>query len=387
MRGEPGRHRDRWHPRAASCLWPSRNDTRATCGDDGNNGFGLLFNWNLLADGQHLLRALRDGEEFARVSFVVATLGVEFLTGARGQFLLPAFPQAGRLTLVEWQQSAQNFLIRSASAGAGGGNPGGERGRLENPLPGSFQSGIGVVSGWVCEADRVDIEIDGTLLQAAYGTSRSDTAGTCGDDGNNGFGLLFNWNLLPDGSHTVRALRNGGEEFARAIFTVTTLGLGEFVRDLAGAYSVPNFPATGTQTRLQWQESQQNFMITGEVLPGDNPALFISQTQTVTDGQGGTADATVTNFGQAKTILLKMFGLQGGTQSQRLARRQSADGAFFACDDRLQLRQNGQVLTAESFRWLDGAGNLVCRPITAGELLNSTVTVSESVPFVFTAPF
>jgi hypothetical protein len=48
---------------------------------------------------------------------------------------------------------------------------------LENPQPGSFQSGIGVISGWVCEATEITIEIDGRPLQAAYGTTRDDTRG------------------------------------------------------------------------------------------------------------------------------------------------------------------------------------------------------------------
>ena len=34
-------------------------------------------------------------------------------------------------------------------------------GALENPGPASFQSGIGLVSGWVCAADVVELEIDG----------------------------------------------------------------------------------------------------------------------------------------------------------------------------------------------------------------------------------
>ena len=66
---------------------------------------------------------------------------------------------------------------------------------LENPRPGSFQSGIGVISGWVCEAERIEIVFDdeATKWQAAYGTSRGDTADeeVCNDDGNNG--VLFNW--------------------------------------------------------------------------------------------------------------------------------------------------------------------------------------------------
>lgn len=97
------------------------------------------------------------------------------------------------------------------------------QGVLENPSSGSFQSGIGLVSGWKCTATTVTVSFDGgPPLQAAYGTSREDTRSVCGD-ANNGFGLLFNWNLLGKGTHTVRALADG-VQFASATFTVTRWG-------------------------------------------------------------------------------------------------------------------------------------------------------------------
>ena len=37
------------------------------CGDS-NNGFGLLFNWNLLGNGDHTIRALADGVELGRAT-------------------------------------------------------------------------------------------------------------------------------------------------------------------------------------------------------------------------------------------------------------------------------------------------------------------------------
>ena len=43
------------------------------------------------------------------------------------------------------------------------------QGLLETPQPGSFQSGIGLIRGWVCSANRVDIEVVGRgTLQAVY---------------------------------------------------------------------------------------------------------------------------------------------------------------------------------------------------------------------------
>ena len=238
-----------------------RSDTTGVCGDS-NNGFALLFNWNLLGDGTHTVRALADGVEFGRAAFAVTTLGTEFLTGAGGAYTLGDFPHANQNVRIDWQQASQNFVI------AGGSPPGRATtgrtstlpGYLENPGAGSFQSGIGLFSGWVCDAQRVEIEINGsTTLEAGYGTIREDTAGVCGDT-NNGFGLLFNWNLLGDGTHTARALADG-REFGRARFTVTTLGT-EFLTGVSGTYRLPNFPEQGMDVIVEWQQASQNFVIT-----------------------------------------------------------------------------------------------------------------------------
>ena len=125
---------------------------------------------------------------------------------------------------------------------------------FENPPPGSFQSGLGVISGWVCEAERIDIVFNaGTdteaSAQAAYGTDRADTRPGCGDS-NNGFGLLFNWNLLGDGTHTVQA-RADGEIFGSATVTVTTLGQ-EFLTGASGEFVVRGFPKTDHDIALRW---------------------------------------------------------------------------------------------------------------------------------------
>ncbi len=85
--------------------------------------------------------------------------------------------------------------------------------QFENPQPDSPQSGTGVLSGWVYDADSVESEFarpSGSVWQvpAATGTLRTDTAGVCGDS-DNGLGLLWNWNKLGPGTHTVRAVVDG----------------------------------------------------------------------------------------------------------------------------------------------------------------------------------
>lgn len=119
------------------------------------------------------------------------------------------------------------------------------------------------MSGWVCSAGQIDIEIDGARLQAAYGTSREDTRSVYGE-ANNGFGLLLNWNILCTGTHTVRALADG-REFGRATFTVTTLGT-QFLRGGdTRQCRLPNVPLLGFDTIVRWQQSVQNFVIVGVV--------------------------------------------------------------------------------------------------------------------------
>ena len=80
------------------------------CGDS-DNGFGLLWNWNRLGEGEHIVRVFADGEEFAWSRVIVATLGEEFARGLAGTALLEDFPTKGQAVTVERQEALQNFTI------------------------------------------------------------------------------------------------------------------------------------------------------------------------------------------------------------------------------------------------------------------------------------
>lgn len=132
------------------------------------------------------------------------------------------------------------------------------QGTLENPRPAGVESGIGLVSGWHCDAGTIQIQFDdGALTPAAYGTARADTAGVCGDS-DNGFGLLWNYNLLDDGQHIVRAFADG-VQFASADFEVRTLGQ-EFIEGLTLTKELTALDI-GKQIELSWQQSKQGFVI------------------------------------------------------------------------------------------------------------------------------
>ena len=238
-----------------------RRDTASVCRDT-DNGFGLLFNWNLLGDGEHTVVALVDGVELGRATVTVTTLGQEFLRDVTGTCEAADFPSPGEHVTLVWQQNSQNFVIAGGSAPSGTvpGRPSTLTGYLENPGHNSFQSGVRVLSGWVCDADTVELAIGAAGRQvAAYGTERLDTQGACGDT-DNGFGLLFNWNLLGDGEHAVVAYVDD-VELGRATVRVTTLGV-EFLRDVEGECVVEDFPMLGETVTLEWQQNSQNFVIT-----------------------------------------------------------------------------------------------------------------------------
>ncbi len=239
----------------------TRPDTLGRCGDT-DNGFSLLWNWNNLGAGTHTVQALIDGVEFANTTVRVTTFGEDpFPRGWSGTFDLPNFPTSGETTVVQWAESLQNFVITDGQPNTGEGynRVAGIEAILGNPSLGSAQSGVGVISGWACEAEEIVIELNGVPYRAGYPTTRPDTLGRCGDT-DNGFSLLWNWNNLGAGTHTVRALIDG-VEFANTTVHVTTFGEDPFPRGWSGTFPIPDFPRPGENKRLRWEESLQNFVI------------------------------------------------------------------------------------------------------------------------------
>lgn len=136
---------------------------------------------------------------------------------------------------------------------------------LGSPPNGGSVSGIGLIRGWLCtppESGLVDIVIDGNIeIDAAYGTTREDTAEICTDNVNSGWGVTFNYNLLGDGQHSLTAFADG-QAIGSSTFTVGQPSDEEFLKGAPETfYILPDFPDDSSATVVQWQEAEQNFVV------------------------------------------------------------------------------------------------------------------------------
>ncbi|MGE5089939.1 MAG: hypothetical protein ACM3QY_12485 [Candidatus Levyibacteriota bacterium] len=193
------------------------------------------------------------------------------------------------------------LLLASSSAAA--------LGALENPQSGGIETGIGAITGWHCTSRNIEVRIDGVSAGlAGAGTSRLDTAGVCGGRSDTGFSLLYNYALLQGGAHRVDVYADG-VPFGSATFQVGYLGA-EFLRGLASAHRIPNFPARGQGTRVVWEESKQNFVI-ADVVPltsGSLVGTYAIQDIWVQDSTGLAASTLAPGFSASGTWTYRADG-------------------------------------------------------------------------------
>lgn len=141
---------------------------------------------------------------------------------------------------------------------------------LENPQPDHPSAGISLVSGWNCDAKRIEVSIDGgARILVASGTNRPDTAAACNGNTATGFGYLLNWGNYAPGAHTIVAYGDG-VEFARRDFTVVGYGI-DFLHGVQRRVRVDHFPFYGQSVVLDWNEGTQSF--NASQLRSDAPGL------------------------------------------------------------------------------------------------------------------
>lgn len=103
-----------------------RQDAINACGR-AEVGYGLLYNFNKLVPGKHIINVFADGLHIERREFKsVQSGGTPFLTGASKTVEIPGFPAIGETAVLAWSQATQNFVvtdIRDTSKDAGDGQP------------------------------------------------------------------------------------------------------------------------------------------------------------------------------------------------------------------------------------------------------------------------
>ena len=132
------------------------------------------------------------------------------------------------------------------------------RATFENPPAGGLSSGIGVISGWRCEANGdLTVSFDGgDPIPVVYGSERPDTASVCDGDTDNGFVAIWNWGNLGGGDHSA-VVYDDGVPFGQSSFTVGTSGE-EFLRGVTATCTVPDFPAPGEAGHFVWSQPTQH---------------------------------------------------------------------------------------------------------------------------------
>jgi hypothetical protein len=135
-----------------------------------------------------------------------------------------------------------------------------KKGVIEIPAEDSVQSGIGLISGWSCVADSVEVSIDGRpRIRVPSESPRADVEPVCSHS-NAGFGLLWNYNTMSEGEHTIQLYVKTVPIGEPRKFKVVK-PKGEFARGLSKQVTVPDFPDAGKSTTLDWREGEQRFGI------------------------------------------------------------------------------------------------------------------------------
>ena len=143
------------------------------------------------------------------------------------------------------------------------------------PAPNVMHSGVGVISGWKCEAEG-DLTIvfndDGKHIPLLYGSERTDVRknGACPQNAhdNVGFVAIWNWGNLGGGLHSAVVYDNG-VAFARRKFHVATFGEA-FVTGAQKGTMVTDFPFKGDESYFQWNQATQHFELFN-FYPGKEP--------------------------------------------------------------------------------------------------------------------
>lgn len=113
---------------------------------------------------------------------------------------------------------------------------------FESPAELSIESGVGVVRGWVCNANKVQVRFDDKeTLELPYGGDRPDTKTICNNNGKNGFGSVIFWPTHGEGQHTADLLID--DEIVTSVTFMVSGASSDFIKGISGNVTAKDFPS------------------------------------------------------------------------------------------------------------------------------------------------
>ena len=219
--------------------------------------------------------------------------------------------------------------------------------RLGIPGDGTTLSGIGVISGWKCEAwGDLTIRFNGEdPIPLLYGSERGDVrnAGAC-PDSDVGFVAVMNWGNLGDGEHTAVVYDNG-REFERSTFTVVTTGKA-FRTDLEGEFTIQHFPDPGDSARFVWNTGTQHFELVSVRTRSLDQSIVKYLTRPVAAGKSPGLIAAIIDETGVRAIASAGVRKQGSPEK-------------FTINDQVHIGSNTKAMTATMLATLVEDGTFV----------------------------
>lgn len=176
-------------------------------------------------------------------------------------------------------------------------------GLLGTPNKGQTVSGVGLISGYHCTSNNIDVYIDNVYFgKAGAGTQLLGTLGVCGRT-NTGFGLLYNFNNLTPGVHSISVYADG-VLFDSSTFTTFRSGGVPWLEGKSRRSYISDFPNIGKAAIVEWSQSDQNFKIVKSIDTSTLNGNYTLYRASLQDINGDILDTKQSNFSASGTATI-----------------------------------------------------------------------------------
>lgn len=176
-------------------------------------------------------------------------------------------------------------------------------GTLGTPNKNQKVSGVGVISGYHCTSNNIDVYMDGVHLgKAGAGTKLLGTVDTCGK-AETGFSLLYNFNNLNEGTHTIEVYADN-VRFDSTTFTSFRSGGVPWLSGKSKRSWISDFPEPGKTAIVEWSQSNQNFLINKIIDTSKLDGTYYIYRFSLQDTDGNIIDSEQNNVSVSGTMTI-----------------------------------------------------------------------------------